>query len=51
LSQNQNAEQKTAKGFFLNSRFLKNRSPFTSAGPAPFIGRREDFLHSENTLV
>jgi hypothetical protein len=27
LNQNQNAEQRTAKGFFLNSRFLKSRSP------------------------
>jgi hypothetical protein len=25
--------------------------PFTCAGPSPFIGRRADFLHSENTLV
>jgi hypothetical protein len=25
--------------------------PFTSADPSPFIGRRTDFLHSENTLV
>jgi hypothetical protein len=25
--------------------------PFTGAGPSPFIGRRADFLHSENTLV
>jgi hypothetical protein len=25
--------------------------PFISAGPSPFIGRRADFLHSENTLV
>jgi hypothetical protein len=24
---------------------------FTSADPSPFIGRRTDFLHSENTLV
>jgi hypothetical protein len=25
--------------------------PFTSADPSPFIGRRTDFLHSEDTLV
>jgi hypothetical protein len=25
--------------------------PFTSAGRPPFIGRRADFLHSENSLV
>jgi hypothetical protein len=25
--------------------------PFTCAGPSPFIGRRADFLHSDNTLV
>jgi hypothetical protein len=51
LNQNQNAEQRRDKGFLLHSRFLKSRSPFTSAGLSPFIGRRADFLHSENTLV
>jgi hypothetical protein len=27
LNQNQNAEQRTDKGFFLHSRFLKSQSP------------------------
>jgi hypothetical protein len=36
---------------FLNSEFLKSRSPFTSVGPSPFIGRQADFLYTEITLV
>jgi hypothetical protein len=43
-------DKRQPKALFSTVDFSKV-DPFTSAGPSPFIGRRADFLHSENTLV
>jgi hypothetical protein len=52
-NQNQNSGQRTKDNqkFFTQQLISQKSIPFTCAGPSPFIGRRADFLHSENTLV